>query len=104
MSEKTRKAEAGYQRLIRMPKPGTKQAMFSIRISEADRDAIAALAIELGVTQSTLVTRKVLGRMTDALEVRLLRAEARVARLERKTYGIALSDDEIDRMALEEGL
>ena len=59
MSEKTRRAEAGYQRLIRMGDPKT--AMLSVRITPADRDAIAALALKLGVTQSELVSRKVLG-------------------------------------------
>ncbi len=100
MSEKTRRAEAGYQRLIRMGDPKT--AMLSVRITPADRDAIAALALELGITQSDLVSRKVLGKMSDALEVRIARAEARVARLERKSYGIALSDEEIDRMTTTE--
>ena len=34
----------------------------------------------------------------DQLEERLLRVEARLSRLERKSYGIALSDAEIDRI------
>ena len=100
MTEKTRRAEAGYQRLIRMGDPKT--AVLSVRITPADRDAIAALALKLGVTQSELVSRKVLGKMSDALEVRIARTEARVARLERKSYGIVLSDEEIDRMTTTE--
>lgn len=103
MSEQTKRAEASYQRAILAPvnehgDPIQKTAVFSIRVTPSDRDAIAALATRLGVTQSDLVTRKVLGKVADALEVRMTRTERRIARLERKLYGITLSDAEIDQM------
>ena len=75
MSEKTKRAEASYQRMIQRPTgPGESVYQLNIRVSKEDRDAIAALAEELGLTQSALIRRKVLGKLPDALERRVVRA------------------------------
>ena len=84
-----------------MPKY-TRTAVFSMRISPEDRDAIAKMASELGITPRALVIRKVLGRMPVQLENRVARVEARIARLERRTYGVALSNEDVDRMIEQE--
>ena len=60
-----------------------KSAVLSVRISPADRDAIATLAVELGISQSETIVRKVLGRTDDAIEARFAETEARLERLER---------------------
>lgn len=108
MSERTKRAEAGYQRATWEPVDEhgerlQKTAVLSVRMTLEDRDAIIALARRLGVSQGDLVTRKVLGKVSDVLEVRIARIERRIARLERKSYGIALSDAEIDQMSTTEG-
>ena len=61
----------------------TKTAVLSVRVAPADRDAIAALAVELGISQSELIVRRVLGRTNDAIEARFAETEARLERLER---------------------
>jgi uncharacterized protein (DUF1778 family) len=101
MSNKTRRAEAGYQWAIAHDpeKPEKrKDAVLSVRISPQDRDAIARLATAAGISQGDLIVRKVLGVTEDVLERRIARLEARAQRLERRSYGVALSDLEFDAL------
>ena len=52
-----------------------KTVTFAVRMDPEDRDAIRRLAAESGLSQSELVTRRVLGRGSDALEARIARLE-----------------------------
>jgi uncharacterized protein (DUF1778 family) len=101
MSEKTRRAEAGYQYAIRNAPERRRDDVLSVRIRREDRDAIARLAIAAGISQGELIVRKVLGYTEDVLERRISRLEARARRLERKSYGVALSNAEFDELMKE---
>jgi hypothetical protein len=73
-----------------------KSAVFSVRVTPRDLAAIRALADEAGLSQSEFVVRRLLGRDGSPLERRVVRLEARLARLERRSYGVELSDEEAD--------
>jgi hypothetical protein len=103
--ERMRRAEEGYQQLIAPKRPRVAKAktvMLSMRVSPENRDAIAQNAYEAGLSQSDYISRLVLGELAPegrgAYERRLSVVEKRIARLERKAYGIELSDDEIDAL------